>query len=78
MGPRRTKKLSKLDKYLIFSITVLIAYTITELVLTTITGYEHATLTTCLFSAFGGEFLMAALIKIFNVKSGKENEPWTN
>lgn len=73
MAPRRTKKLSKLDKYLIFSITVLIAYTVVEIVTATMTGIEHATLTTCLFSAFGGEFLMAALIKIFNIKSGKDS-----
>jgi hypothetical protein len=74
MAPRRTKKLSKLDKYLIFCIAVLIAYTIAEIITATMTGIEHSTLTTCLFSAFGGEFLMAALIKIFNIKSGKDNE----
>lgn len=74
MASRRTKKLSKLDKYLIFSITVLIAYSTVEIVTVSIFGISHDTLTTCLFSAFGGEFLMAALIKIFNIKSGKENE----
>lgn len=65
------RKLTKLDKYLIFSISVLITYTVVEIVTATLTGIEHATLTTCLFSAFGGEFLMAALIKIFNIKKGE-------
>ena len=72
---RRTKKqLSKLDRYLIFSISFLLIYTVAEMVTATITGIEHPTLTTCVFSAFGGEFLMAALIKIFNIKSGEEKQ----
>lgn len=72
MAPRK-KKLNKLDKYLIFSICVLLGYTVAELTLSTLTGFDHSTLTTCIFSAFGGEFLFAGLIKIFNIRKGETN-----
>lgn len=61
---------NKLDRYLIFSISVLITYAVIEMVTATLTGVEHSTLTTCIYSAFGGEFFMAALIKIFNIRKG--------
>lgn len=63
------KKLNKLDRYIIFSFTVLLAYTGIELVLATLTGISHDTLTTCLYAAFGGEVLAAALIKVFNIRN---------
>ena len=66
------KKLTKLDKYLIFSIGVLLVYTGVELFTATQFGIGHDTLTTCIFSAFGGEFFMAALIKIFNIRKGEQ------
>ena len=64
----KKKKLSGLDKYLIFSFSVLIIYTITELLLSTIIGISHDTLTTCLYAAFGGELLLCAMIKRFKLK----------
>lgn len=62
---RLTKKktLPDLDKYIIFSFSVMIIYTIFEFVFSTITGVAHDTLTTCLYGAFGGELLLCALIK---------------
>lgn len=63
------KKLSYLDKYVIFSICVLIIYAIFEF----IWPVQHDTLTACVFSAFGGEFLFCALIKIFKVKRREES-----
>ena len=68
---KEKKKLSKLDRYLIFSIGVLLVYTVAEMVLTSLTGFDHSTLTTCIFSAFGGEFMLAALIKIYNIRKGE-------
>jgi len=63
------KKLNKLDRYIIFSFTVLLTYTGIELTLATLTGISHDTLTTCLYAAFGGEVLAAALIKVFNIRN---------
>ena len=60
---QKRKQLPDLDKYIIFSFVVMLVYTISELVLSTITGISHDTLTTCIFAAFGGELLMCAMIK---------------
>lgn len=59
-----------LTLYVVFSISVLIIYTIVEQVLSTVTTYTHDTLTTCIFAAFGGEILSCALIKIFKLRTG--------
>lgn len=64
----RAHKVPSLTKYVAFSIGVLIIYTVAELVLATTTGVSHDTLTTCIFSCFGGEILSCALIKIFKLK----------
>ena len=64
------RKLNSLDKYVIFSITILILFTIAEMVTSFYTG-THDTLTTALFATFGGEILSCALIKIFKLKDDK-------
>lgn len=64
----KKKKLSGLDKYLIFSFTCLIIFTIVMIIVQTITGVMQDTLITCFFSAFGGELLMCALIKRLKIK----------
>ena len=64
------KKLSGLDKYIIFSFTVLIIYSICEFVCSTITGVSHDTLTVALYGAFGGELLLCAVIKKYKLKRG--------
>ena len=51
---QKRKQLPDLDKYIIFSFVVMLVYTVSELVLSTITGISHDTLTTCIFAAFGG------------------------
>lgn len=65
---RHPRKVPSLTKYVAFSIAILIAYTLAELILATITGIEHDSLTTCVFACFGGEILSCALIKIFKLK----------
>lgn len=65
------KKLPDLDKYIIFSFSVMIVYTVFEFIFSTITGVSHDTLTTCLYGAFGGELLMCALIKRLKLKRGE-------
>lgn len=71
---KEKKPLNKLDKYLIFSVTALIIYTIVEQVLCGIFGYERSTLTTCFYGAFGGEILSCVVIKVFNIKNGEDNK----
>lgn len=66
------KKIDNLDKYLIFTFTSIILFTIAILIIFLITGNEPAVLTGCFFAAFGGEILMCALIK--KLKLHKEAE----
>ena len=68
----KEKKLSALDKYVIFSFTCLIVFTVVIICVQTITGMTQDTLTTCFFSAFGGELLLCAMIKRLKLK--KEDE----
>lgn len=62
-------KLNKIDRYLIFSISALVIYTIVEQILVCCTGFERSTLTTCFYGAFGGEILGCVVIKVFNIKA---------
>lgn len=64
------KKLSGLDKYVIFSIALLLVFTVAEFIATCATGAEQSTLITAFFACFGGEVLSCALIKIFKLKQG--------
>lgn len=57
-----------LGSYVVFSISVILLYSIIEFLFSTITGISHDTLSTCLFALFGGEVLSCALIKIFKLK----------
>lgn len=62
------KKLSALDKYVIFAFTCLIVFTVVIICVQTMTGFTQDTLTTCFFSAFGGELLLCAMIKRLKIK----------
>ena len=68
MKKNSPKKISALDKYVIFSISILLIFCIAEFIVSSITGQTHDTLTTCFFACFGGEILSCALIKIFKLK----------
>lgn len=67
------KKLHALDYYIIFCLFVLVSYTIVNLYLFKDTMSEPSTLTTCVFGAFGGEFLTCGLIKIFKIREGSRH-----
>lgn len=64
------KRLKDLDKYVIFSIVILLVFTVAEFITATVSGISHDTLTTCFYAAFGGEILSCALIKVFKLKEG--------
>ena len=69
-----TNQTHSLTLYVVFSIFVLLLYTITEQILSARTGFSNDALTTCFFAAFGGEILMCALIKIFKLKTGDDSD----
>ena len=73
MRRRKRDTAHSLTLYVVFSIAIILTYTIVEMITATMTGISHDTLTTCFYSVFGGEILCCALIKIFKLKSGKEN-----
>lgn len=64
---KKKPKLNGLDKYVIFSISVMVIYTAVSLTILVLTGYTYETLTTCVFGFFGGEIVTCALIKIFKL-----------
>lgn len=73
MRKRRREGL-KLESYVVFSIAIMIIFTIVELVLSSRTGITHDTLTTCVFAFFGGEITICGLIKIFKLKETNAHE----
>jgi uncharacterized membrane protein AbrB (regulator of aidB expression) len=67
--PRKRKKMPTLTKFVVFSLGMVIAYTITAIIYQWVSGQEmSSTLTTCFFACFSGEVLSASLIKIFKLK----------
>ena len=70
------RKLNGLDKYVIFSIFLLLVYTVAEFFTSSVTGISHDTLTTCFYAAFGGEILSCALIKVFKLKDEDKECDW--
>lgn len=67
---KKRKKLSALDKYVIFSFTMIIIFTIAEIIITLKTGIEQSSLITAFFSVFGGELLLLAMIKRLKLQKG--------
>ena len=65
---KKKPKINTLDIYVIFSIFVLLLYTIISQIVAITYNVQLDTLTTCFFAAFGGEILSACLIKIFKLK----------
>ena len=70
----KRKKLKALDKYVLFSISVLLIFTITQMIITAITGVAQDTLITCFFACFGGELLLTAITKWLKLKTDKDND----
>ena len=55
-----------LSTYVIFSIAVLLIYTVVSLILS-VFGVQNDTLTQCFFACFGGETLTCGVIKVFKL-----------
>ena len=78
MEKEKKKKLNGLDIYVIFSLSVLLIFTVAEFITSTITGMEKTSLIAAVFSCFGGEILSCCLIKIFKLKEESNEEIKTN
>lgn len=67
---RRNKKISALDKYLIFCFAVILIYTIVGIVFQWVTQIElSASLTVGVYGFFGGEITLLAMIKRLKLKN---------
>lgn len=72
---KKLKKLSALDKYVIFSLTAIVIFTIIAIVYQWTSDIElSSTLITCFFACFGGELLSLAMIKRLKLKKGERDE----
>ena len=71
---KKKPKINTLDIYVIFSIFVLLLYTVISQIVAVVYNIQLDTLTTCFFAAFGGEILSACLIKIFKLKKTEETD----
>ena len=71
---KKKPKINTLDFYVIFSIFVLLIYTVISQIVAIMYNVQLDTLTTCFFAAFGGEILSACLIKIFKLKKTEETD----
>lgn len=69
----KKKKIKALDLYVIFSIVLLIIYTVVSQIIATKYGIMLDTLTTCFFGFFGGEIVTCGLIKIFKLRDDKKD-----
>ena len=61
-----------LTRYVVFSISVLIIYTIIALIFLWLEKPLDETLTQGIFGFFGGEIVICALIKLFKLKGVRE------
>lgn len=68
------KKDRSLSLYIVFSIAMILMYTVAEFIVSSRTGNTHDTLTTCFYACFGGEILACALIKVFKLKGEQRSE----
>jgi len=65
--PTKQLKEIKLEHYVIFSLIMVLVYTIADFI-SSFWGVSHDGLTPYFFGVFGGEVLSCALIKIFKLR----------
>lgn len=65
---RKIGTLKNLTKYVVFSISFVILYTLAEFIVSTITGVHHEVLTGCVYGFFAGEIVLCGMIKIFKLR----------
>lgn len=68
MMTKKIGTLKDLTKYVIFSICIVLIYTISEFIYGVFTGLQHEVLTGCVYGFFGGEIVLCGMIKIFKLR----------
>ena len=63
----RHRRTPSLTKYVVFSISITVLYTIAEFIFSTVTHEHHDVLTEWVYKFFAGEVIFCALIKIFKL-----------
>lgn len=71
---KRSRKLSALDKYCIFTISFFTIYTIAELTISAITGITNDRLTEAVQWFAAGELFLLAMIKRLKLQNEKEDK----
>lgn len=71
---RRSKVTRSLTRYVVFSITCLVIYTIISMTFLWMDKPLDPELTTGVFGFFGGEIVMCGLIKLFKLKTERRND----
>lgn len=61
-----------LASYIVFSILIILIYSIVEFIFSITAGVSHETLTTCVYAFFGTEIASSCLIKIMKLKYESE------
>lgn len=72
MAVRRSQTTRSLTRYVVFSIAMLIIYTIVALIFLWLEKPLDAELTSGVFGFFGGEIVICGLIKLFKLKGIRE------
>lgn len=62
-----------LASYIVFSIVIILIYSIVEFIFSITAGVSHETLTTCVYAFFGTEIASSCLIKIMKLKYESED-----
>lgn len=57
-----------LANYIVFSIVVILLYSLAEFIFSIVTGVSHEELTTCVYAFFGTEIAACAFIKVYKIK----------
>lgn len=74
IGRHKRKKVDNLTKYVIFSISFAILYTVMEFIFSIITGVSHDVLSGCVYGFFCGELAITGVLKITKIKGENNNE----
>lgn len=68
MAVRKSQTTRSLTRYVVFSISCLVIYTITALIFLWLEKPLDEALTTGVYGFFGGEIVMCGMIKLFKIK----------
>ena len=67
---KKISSMKNLSKFVMFSILIILLYTITEFIVSIMTGIQHPELTQCVYNFFGVEIAACGFIKIFKIVRG--------